>query len=281
MIDRLTGKGRAGIVRCAAILLALVALLGGFAKADDDDLPPPRGGESTVPRGLFLGAGVEVVLTSDRAAIGVAPRGSDRIESYLRGSATFMRWVDETLEGSFVGMGKPSDFEMGPPVTVGMALGIAFIPGLEAEIGVASYRGEARAIVPIEIQTDAGATTLRGEITTTLQGLVVDATMRKRWRVGSLVPGVGAGVRMHRMAPRDSRVAVDSIRVYFAPPESHSEFSPIVEIGLGRAIGEKLVVGLSSELAGRSLPEVTGGESWVFEPGFRIWVRFKLAPDRR
>jgi hypothetical protein len=276
----MTHKGLAVLARIGAVLLALAGVLGTFARADDG-LPPPIGGESSVPRGLFLSANIGVILTADRAAIGVVPGDPEWIDRYLHASATFLNWVDETLEGSFTGVGKPSGFELGPPATVGLALGLAFRPGWECELGVASYSGEARAVAPVGIETDAGPIALRGEIKTSLRGLVADAMMRKRWRIGSNVPQVGAGIRMHRLSPQDCRIAIESIQVYVAPPGAHSEFSPIVEIGFGRAIGEKFMLGLAGEFSGRSLPEESGAESWVLEPEIRIWGCFKLAPDRR
>jgi hypothetical protein len=266
-------------LRTASVLFALVLLTGSQALAADD-IPSPHGGESPLPRGLSLGAYFGWVLTDDRATVEIDGGGAETIEEIMRSSAEYEEWVEDVLGGPFEVVGEPQDFTLGPQFTFGLALGYSFLPRWEAQVGIASYRDEARATVPMVVETDGGTESLDGVLVTEVHGLIVDAIARKRWRTGVYIPQLGAGVRLHRLSPGDTWFGVESVSFFVNREGPRNDFSPMVELGLGRALGEKFSVGVASEIAGRSLPEEDGGESWVIEPEFRLWARFLLAPDR-
>ncbi len=239
--------------------------------------PGSRGDASSPPGGSSLGLHVGILLPSDRAGIGIDGGGADRIDDYLRATPERVASIESALGGPFSVAGEPADFTFDPVVTFGVALGYEIRPGWAAQIGVASYRGKAGASFPLHVETDAGPRTMTGQLSTDVRGLLVDVLVRRHWNLGAYMPQIGAGVRLHRISPEDTWFEFGPLGVLVEPADARTNLSPMGEIGLARAIGGKIRVGVAGVIAGRSLPSEAGAKSWVVEPEFRLWGSLLLA----
>ncbi len=259
-----------------SLVLTITILCGthaeGFAQP-----PGSRGDASSPPGGSSLGLHVGILIPSDRVGIGIDGGGSARIDDYLRATPERVASIESALGGPFTIAGEPAHFTFDPAVTFGIAVGYELHPGWAVQVGVASYLANAKSSIPLNVESDTGPRKVDGQLSTDVRGLLVDALVRRHWTLGAYVPHIGAGIRVHRISPEDTWFEVGSLGVLVRRADARTNLSPLGEIGLARAIGGKIRVGVSGMVAGRSLPSETGAKSWVVEPEIRLWGSFLLA----
>ncbi len=233
-------------------------------------------GASSPPKGLYLGVDLGVVLLDDRSGIGLDGGGPERIDAYMRAIPGRFEALSERLGGAFTIDGDAGGYAVDAAVTFGLAAGYQFRPGWLARVDIASYLAEVTAAFPLTVQTDQGPQQASGVVSTDVRGILADLSIRKQWRIRLYRPEIGAGIRLHRVSPEETLAEIAGIGFFVDRADAQNDFSPMAQVGLSRAFGERIRVGVEGIFAGRSLRETGGGERWALEPEIRLTGSFSL-----
>jgi len=236
----------------------------------------PGGGAPSLPRGMHLGLHLGLLLPDDRSGIGIDGGGTGRIDAYIRSVPERFETISAQLGGPFFLNGEPGGYSIDPALTFGLSAGYEFRPGWEGRLVIGSYRAEVSARLPLLVETESGPRAALGLVVTDVRGILADASLSRQWQIGAYLPQIGLGVQYHRLAPEDTRVEIERIGFFVDRTDARNDLSPMIEIGLARAISEMIRVGLTGVIAGRSLPDAGGPESWVVEPEIRLQGSFQL-----